>query len=154
MKRKRISHLFLLSLAELTAIFIGILDLPRYILLRDAFAITDNVFNRDIFYSSVFSRVFECYLDHRLSVCERQSVIVIYREVFADNVGNLVWIFGDRISRMGIIFALTTAEAAVEEVYKEWNRHFVLSVIYSIVIFLKLYLLYLFSVVKATRFLW
>ena len=90
MKRKRISHLFLLSLAELTAIFIGILDLPRDILLRDAFTVTSNVFNRDIFYPSVFSQVFESYLDHRLSVCERQSVIVIYREIFANNVGNLV----------------------------------------------------------------
>ncbi len=39
---------------------------------------------------------------------------------------------------MGIIFALTTAEAAVEEVYKEWNRHLILSAIYRIVIFLKL----------------
>ena len=90
MKRKRISHLFLLSLAELTAIFIGILDLPRYILFRDAFTVTDNVFDRDIFYSSVFSQVFESYLDHRLSVCERQSVVIINREVFADNVGNFV----------------------------------------------------------------
>ncbi len=90
MKRKRISHLFLLSLAELTAIFIGILDLPRDILFRDAFTVTSNVFDRDVFDPSVFSQVFESYLDHRLSVCERQSVVIINREVFADNVGNLV----------------------------------------------------------------
>ena len=90
MKRKRISHLFLLFLIKLTAIFVGILDLPRYILFRDAFAITYNVFDRDVFDPSVFSQVFESYLDHRLSVCERQSVVIINREVFADNVGNLV----------------------------------------------------------------